>query len=258
MRILVHAHTTFSGDGELSPRELAALARRSGFRAVLVTDHFESLNPDSFRALCESCRSIGDCLMVPGYERSWKGYHVLALGANEWYDDAEIGDWALKVRRHGGIVVLAHPTRYRHQVPAPILEACDAVEVWNSKTAYDGSIGPHPSGYLLLNAARFPVCSQDLHGVRHLTRVGVELERDCSNSAQVLQCLRSGRYRMTNGLFRFGRVLPPYAGGMLGLVHLIRRRLVEAAISARRAARAYSRSGHGSASLRSLRSTCKH
>ncbi|PYV15162.1 MAG: hypothetical protein DMG07_10490, partial [Acidobacteria bacterium] len=144
MKILVHAHTTFSGDGELSPRELAALARRSGFRAVLVTDHFESLNPDSFRALCESCRSIGDCLMVPGYERSWKGYHVLALGANEWYDDAEIGDWALKVRRHGGIVVLAHPTRYRHQVPAPILEACDAVEVWNSKPAYDGSIGPHP------------------------------------------------------------------------------------------------------------------
>ncbi|PYV13415.1 MAG: hypothetical protein DMG07_14660 [Acidobacteria bacterium] len=86
----------------------------------------------------------------------------------------------------------------------------------------------------------------------------MELERDCSSAAQILQCLRSGRYRMTNGLFRFGRVLPPYAGGMLGLVHLIRRRLVEAAISARRAARAYSRSGHGSESLRSLRGTFKH
>ena len=48
---MAHAHTLFSGDGELSPQQLADLARGQGFAAVLVADHFESLSPERFAEL---------------------------------------------------------------------------------------------------------------------------------------------------------------------------------------------------------------
>ena len=88
MKVLAHAHTTYSADGELTVAELADLATLRGFQAVLVSDHFEHLTVESFAHLVADCKAITSCLMVPGYERSWRGYHVLALGVFEWFDDA--------------------------------------------------------------------------------------------------------------------------------------------------------------------------
>src|SRR5262245_22928756 len=105
MKIMIHAHTTFSADGELSPIELAKLARSRGFDAVMVTDHFESLKPGTFQQLVDACRRIEDCLMVPGYERSFRGYHILALGIDKWFDDLQISRWAAQVYDAGGVVV---------------------------------------------------------------------------------------------------------------------------------------------------------
>src|SRR6266851_4310656 len=137
---MAHAHTLFSSDGELSPQELADLARGRGFAAVLVADHFESLTAQRFAELRQLCAGVTGCLVAPGYERSWSGYHVLALGVDRWVDDGDIGAWATQVRDAGGITVLAHPSRYRHRVPDGVLAACDAVEVWNSKFG-DASVG---------------------------------------------------------------------------------------------------------------------
>jgi hypothetical protein len=41
MKVMIHAHTTYSADGELHPAQLAAVALKKGFDAVLVSDHFE-------------------------------------------------------------------------------------------------------------------------------------------------------------------------------------------------------------------------
>ena len=57
MKVMIHAHTTFSADGELHPQQLADLARSHGFGAVLVSDHFESLNPRAFEELVAACRA---------------------------------------------------------------------------------------------------------------------------------------------------------------------------------------------------------
>jgi hypothetical protein len=234
MRIMVHVHTSLSNDGDLDPQQVADLAARNGFDAVLLSDHFESLTRESFETLVRRCRRIANCWMIPGYERSWNGYHVLALGVAEWYDDPDIATWAQRIRAHGGLTVLAHPVRYGFNIPAYILEACDAVEVWNSKFAYDGSFGPNPRAFELLGSNRFPLCGQDLHGTRHLSSVSVILYERCTSIRNVIHSLRSGKFRMANSVFRFGSALPPVVPSVLTLMHSVRARGVRAAIHLRR------------------------
>jgi len=234
VKVMIHAHTTFSGDGELTPEALAGLARSRGFDAVMVTDHFESLDPPSFSELVESCRRIEGCLMVPGYERSFRGYHILALGVDTWFDDRQITRWADQVRSAGGIVAAAHPSRYQHSIPADILAACDAIEVWNSKFAYDGEFAPNPQAYALLGPGKYPLCSQDLHGVRHASNVGIEIPEMCDCAADIIGSLKRGNYRMTNGVLSFDKHLPAVVIPLLAAFHKTRRKAVRAAIELRR------------------------
>ena len=74
MRVLLHAHTTYSHDGRLSPQELAALARSKGFDAVLVSDHYEDLDEDSYGRLDRECEAVDTCMLVPGYEKDWSDF----------------------------------------------------------------------------------------------------------------------------------------------------------------------------------------
>ena len=50
MKVMIHAHTTFSADGELTPSSLGHLARKRGFDAVLVSDDSNVIG---------ACRQIG-------------------------------------------------------------------------------------------------------------------------------------------------------------------------------------------------------
>jgi hypothetical protein len=234
MKLMIHAHTTFSNDGELKPAQLASLARRRGFDAVLVSDHFESLRENTFARLVDECRQIRDCLMVPGYERSFRGYHILALGVDRWIADRNIQEWADNVRAAGGITAVAHPSRYHHLIPTDILEACDAVEVWNSKFFYDGEIGPNPKAYPLLGNRRYPLCSQDLHGKRHASPVGVRLSQRCTSGAEIIACLQRGEYRMTNGWLSYDSSLSTISSELLDVFHGTRRRAVTSAVRLRR------------------------
>jgi hypothetical protein len=224
---MLHAHTCFSSDGELVPATVGRLARERGFAAVLVTDHFESLDRDAFESLVEECRRVESCLVVPGYERSFDGFHLLALGVDRWIDDADPRAWADRVREAGGLVAIAHPGRYHHRIPDALLEACDAVEVWNSKPPYDGPTGPDPRAYDLLGPSRLPLCGQDLHGTRHLCSVAVELPGACGSGREIVAALRRGHYRMTNGRARFGRELTPSSRRALTAFHRLRRGLVD-------------------------------
>ena len=237
MKVLSHAHTTYSLDGELSPRALGALAAARGFDAVLVSDHFEHMNDLAFAKLVEDCRAVTTCLMIPGYERDWDGYHVLALGVDAWFEHPAIEDWAAAVKGAGGFVVAAHPGRYEHEIPDRVLAVCDAVEVWNSKRGYDGPVGPHPRAYRLLGGRRLAVCGQDLHGVRHASSVGLELTGANPSRSIILQSLREGRFAIRNSVWAFDGELSLSARALLGIFHAGRTRALNSAISIVRIAR---------------------
>ena len=245
MRVLAHAHTTYSLDGELNPQALAELARSRGFDAVLLSDHFEHLNEIAFGKLVEECASITACAMVPGYERDWDGYHVLALGVSEWFQQDTIEAWAAAVKAAGGYVVAAHPGRYGHNIPESVLAVCDAVEVWNSKRGYDGPVGPHPRAYRLLGAGRRAVCGQDLHGTRHATSVALDLTGANPSRSIILQSLREGRFAMRNNVWAFDGGLSLPTRTLLRLFHAGRSRALNTAIGiVRIARRAHRRKRH--------------
>lgn len=243
MRVLSHAHTTYSLDGELSPTALAELAEARGFDAVLLSDHFEHMNAMAFGRLVEECGKIGACLLVPGYERDWDGYHVLALGVSQWFEHPALEEWAAAVRGAGGYLVAAHPGRYGHRIPERILAACDAVEVWNSKRGYDGPVGPHPRAYRLLGGGRRGVCGQDLHGVRHATSVALHLTGAKVSPSIILQSLREGRFVMRNGVWAFDGDLSLPTRALLRLFHAGRSRALNTAIGVVRLARRARRGG---------------
>ena len=220
VKLLVHAHTTYSHDGRLSPQDLADLARNKGFDGVLISDHYEDLDEESFRRLVRDCEAIDTCVLVPGYEKDWSGFHLCAFGVNHWIVDEEIASWSTKVREAGGIVCLAHPGRYKHRVPAGILAVCDAVEIWNSKRPYDGFLGPHPDAYALLGN-RLALVGQDLHRTRDATTLGI-ITLGGSSSSDIITAIRQRRYRSTSRVFTF-RAPPVAVRGILRLLHPVRR-----------------------------------
>lgn len=254
VRVLAHAHTTYSGDGELTPDELATLAVSNGFQAVLVSDHFEDLTADSFARLVQDCRAIKRCLMIPGYERSWRGYHVLALGVENWFDDETIASWAARLHATGALIAMAHPGRYKYDVPPDVLSVCDAVEVWNSKRGYDGSVGPNPRAYRLLGARRRALCGQDLHGTRHATTVALDIPKVRVELKDVLNALHEGNYRIANGSYAFDGELPLLSRLVLSAYHSCRGPAISMAVRVakigRKARRMLPRSSNGFFSAR--------
>lgn len=221
MRLLVHAHTSYSHDGRLSPGELAALARRKGFDAVLISDHYEDLDEDSYGRLVRDCEGIEACMLVPGYEKDWSGFHLCAFGVDQWIIEEEIERWSSRVREAGGIVCLAHPGRYRHQVPERVLSVCDAVEIWNSKRPYDGSIGPHPDAYRLLKD-RLALVGQDLHRSSDATTLGI-VTSNGETKSEILEAIRNRRYRSTSRVFSSLDTPPVAVRALLRLLHPVRR-----------------------------------
>ena len=207
MRVLAHAHTTYSRDGTLSPTGLATLAARHGFDAVLVSDHFEHLDADSFSRLVADCEAQSACRLVPGYERSWGGFHVCAFGVRSWMDAADVTSWAAAIRKAGGLLCLAHPARYGFRAPAEILEACDAIEVWNSKRPYDGVLAPHPDATKLLTRQHLALAGQDFHRRMDLSSVSLFLEGDATGR-KLIEKLRAGHFSIGSRWLRFERQPP--------------------------------------------------
>jgi len=220
VRLLLHAHTTYSHDGRLSPQDLASLAMSKGFDAVLISDHYEDLDEDSFNRLVRDCEVIDTCILVPGYEKDWAGFHLCAFGVYRWIEDDAVEGWSLKVREAGGIVCLAHPGRYRHKVPESVLSVCDAVEIWNSKRPYDGFLGPHPDAYALLGD-RLPLVGQDLHRTRDATTLGI-IMHDLGSGSEIISAIKQRRYSSTSRVFSF-RAPTAAVRGILRLLHPLRR-----------------------------------
>lgn len=93
MRLDLHVHTTYS-DGDFTPKQIVAMAKKAGLDGVAITDHDE-------------CRGFGeitpepDLLVIPGIEiaacEEGSEVHVLGLGI-DWKSEALLA----YVRRAGG------------------------------------------------------------------------------------------------------------------------------------------------------------
>ena len=79
-RIDLHIHSCYSGDGELTPKEIVTLAKRQNMSVISITDH------NSVRAVPEALAVADGLTVLPGVELDCtyggKGFHLLGYGFN--------------------------------------------------------------------------------------------------------------------------------------------------------------------------------
>lgn len=206
---IIHVHTAYSHDGRDTLPRLrdSCIARGIGF--VGITDHAEDLTPDTFTRLLVECAELSDerCLLIPGLEyrfASYPGLHLLALGLGRWIDPQTPAEFAAQARAAARLIIMAHPRLASYRIPAEVVAAIDAIEVWNP--VYDTRWLPDTRAMRLLSELRrdrpdlVGTAGIDQHDLRHdrQTRVLVR-----NAAADPLAEIRAGRFTNHGRTMRF-------------------------------------------------------
>lgn len=210
MRGVAHVHSTYSFDGRLRLPELAQFLAERGMDFALLSEHVESLQPETLREFFHQCQECSNdaILLIPGVEID--GLNALLFGIRhcpeQWMDWEDL---ARQLISAGALTAVSHPCRIVKPVPALIRRHAEAVEVWNSR--YDGKMA------LRLSSVRYwrslmtqekralrPMCGIDFHDRRDYCPLMLEVQCAERDSSAILASLRAGQYRMVHG----GRPVP--------------------------------------------------
>lgn len=132
MKTLIHIHTDYSYDANISVEQLARGCRDNGIDCVTVTDH------DSIEG-ARRLAAITDLNVIIGEEVSTRDGHLIGLFLHEWIRPGMSAiDTARAIREQGGLVLLPHPFVRAFScglgdVAWKMPEWIDAVEVFNGQ-----------------------------------------------------------------------------------------------------------------------------
>ena len=133
----VHVHSKRSHDGRLSYPELRAFLAGRGLRFACMTEHIEGLTQGDLERIIAECRthSDGEFAFVPGIEMDC--FVIYFLGVRpvsvDFSSTRAIFD---SLRPASRLCILSHPVKARFEYPRWVLDACDGVEILNTK--HDG------------------------------------------------------------------------------------------------------------------------
>jgi hypothetical protein len=210
MRIdcLLHVHSSFSYDSRTDLADIATLARREGYRCVLMSEHNNTLDQRQVDALVAQCAQLSDdnLLIVPGLELSFDNncVHLLAYGVSRYI--ASVGESCTfeslvdQIHEQGGLAVLAHPSHKDacSRLPESQLQQADGIEIWNVKNGNrfcpDG--GELRSLRRLRGANRrlWGFAGLDLHHLVRFTRLATRLDVERVTRTAILAALRDGHF----------------------------------------------------------------
>ena len=192
-----HLHTTGS-DGQLQPEALIDQALALQLQGLAITDHH------TVRGYESACRYLQNCSDSPLIPQLWTGVEITSIlidievhilgyafnpehpaiipylqGKNPQGTAAAAKNVIQAIHAAGGLVVLAHPERYRRPatelIPAGVALGIDGVETYY---AYKNTIPwrPTPEQTLQVKALSehynlFNTCGTDTHGMNLLQRV---------------------------------------------------------------------------------------
>ncbi len=189
MLIDLHVHTSrYSACGNSTPEEMAAAALAHGLDGIVLTEHNVTW-PDA--ELVELRAAYPDLAIFGGIElTSDRGddYLVLGLPHEPWFAPglpaAEIVD---RTRAQGGVVILAHPYRYKPDLPDSLtLHPVDGVEVASCNMHASASEGARR---LVASLGVFPVWDSDAHHSRNVGLYANRFECAITDEAELAQAL---------------------------------------------------------------------
>lgn len=243
LRGVLHVHSTWS-DGEFTLAELRERFVAAGCRFAFVTDHADYFDATTAAAYADECESLSDehFRFVAGLEYGCRRrMHVLGYGVTVPLASDEPEPVFDHVRRHGGVVVVAHPATDAFPWIESLATLPDGIEAWNSK--YDGRYAPRAATFALVRRLqkRSPALrafyGQDLHWRTQFGGLFVELEGEAADRAALLEALRRGAFVGVKGSLRLpsDALLAPDLLASFDRAHARSQRLRAAIKSVRRA-----------------------
>ncbi|MEM9342242.1 MAG: hypothetical protein AAGA87_04295 [Pseudomonadota bacterium] len=190
MKIVLHAHSSWSYDGKWTLPAIARLYGRLGVRAVMMTEHdtgFDRARFPDYRAECAAA-STPKCTLIPGIEYSSpdNDIHILTWGLTEFLaEHRAVIDTLRDVQVAGGVAVFAHPIRREawRQFDDAWVPYLSAIELWNRKS--DG-ITSSPTALEIIRHTGLPATvGHDFHKLRHLYPLAMEAAGEISEPALV-------------------------------------------------------------------------
>lgn len=200
---IFHLHTGYSYDSSASLKEITILAKKKGYRFLLLTEHSDDFNDEKmkkFVAECE-CLSTEDLIVIPGLEVNCDfGRHILAVGIKEFIGVADPDDVIDRIRGNGGLAIIPHPVLCQFRSFVTLTNRLNGVEVWNSR--YDGKYAPSLKSFRLLsmlqkeNPKVFAYGGLDLHSIQDFDDLCLKVELAMVTEQEVLQCLKKGNFKV--------------------------------------------------------------
>lgn len=190
IKTLIHVHTDFSYDSNITVRALAKFLEAEHFGCVAVTDH------DSIEGALR-LRAATNVKVIIGEEVSTRDGHLIGLFLRHWVRPGmSAEDTAKAIHDQGGLVFLPHPfvTMFScglgdkaWRIPRRI----DAVEVFNAQNVVAG-----PDRKAAEFAKQYGLCTfvgSDSHSVASIAPA-FQMMSDFDTHSQFLDSLRSARF----------------------------------------------------------------
>ncbi len=132
LKLDLHIHSQYSGDGSGSPKEIIKILQQRGLQGMAITDHNSVLG--SLKALEVAPK---DFIVIPGQEISTHEGHIVALGVKKNIDrDLSIEETVERIIDLGGIPLVVHLFRNMSGIKRnnlkKIQKKISAIEVFNS------------------------------------------------------------------------------------------------------------------------------
>jgi hypothetical protein len=172
LRVVLHAHSTWSYDGKWALSDIARFYGRFGVDAVMMTEHDTGFVPDSFEAYRAACAeaSTRKCALIPGIEYSSpdNDIHILTWGLDRFLaEHRPVAETLARVADAEGAAIFAHPVRRDAwaQFDPDWTPLLSGIEIWNRKS--DG-VAPGARALDLIASTGLPATvGQDFHTLRH-------------------------------------------------------------------------------------------
>ena len=195
MLIDLHVHTSrYSSCGNATPEEMAAAALAHGLDGIVITEHNVMWPVAELDALREAFPAL---LIMNGIElTSDRGddYLVLGLAQQDWFAPRlPAGELTHRAQAQGGVVILAHPYRYRDELP-DTLDAfpVDGVEVASCNMHGTASMG---AAQLAAGLGAFQVWNSDAHDTDTVGLYANRLPQRITNMTELALALARRQHR---------------------------------------------------------------
>jgi len=203
MKVVLHAHSTWSYDGCWTLEQIARVFGRLGVDAVMMSEHDTGFDPARFseyRAACAKA-STPSCQLIPGIEYSCpeNDIHILSWGLDRFLaEHRPVTETLAAVAEAGGVAILAHPVRRDawkkfDSTWSPLLAG---IEIWNRKS--DGlSWGKHARA-LVAETGIPATVGMDFHRARQFYPLSHQFEPAPTGlplETHLITCLHTNQHR---------------------------------------------------------------